>query len=120
MLDDVIHHLPNEACGLLAGKNNHVLFVTPITNELNSSIRFRMNPEEQLQAFNYIENHGWELLGIYHSHPNGPAEPSPTDINEAYYPDVIHLIWSPRAGEWSCNGYYILDGNIIPVELNIL
>jgi proteasome lid subunit RPN8/RPN11 len=36
------------------------------------------------------------LTGIYHSHPNGRNEPSPRDIERAYYPDAAHFILSPQ------------------------
>ena len=36
-----------------------------------------------------------ELLGIYHSHPNGKNEPSARDIELAYYPDTAYFILSP-------------------------
>ncbi len=42
---------------------------------------------------------GWrmkslELVGIYHSHPHGPPGLSEIDVKEAYYPEVVHLVWS--------------------------
>ena len=39
---------------------------------------------------------GLELLGIYHSHPNGENQPSPRDIERAYYPDAAYFIISPQ------------------------
>lgn len=41
---------------------------------------------------------GMQLLGIYHSHPNGPNAPSAKDIERAYYSDVAYFIASPRPG----------------------
>ena len=32
------------------------------------------------------------ILGVYHSHPAGVAEPSPTDIDEAMYPEWAYVI----------------------------
>jgi proteasome lid subunit RPN8/RPN11 len=37
-----------------------------------------------------------ELLGIYHSHPEGENKPSPTDIARAFYPDAAYFIISVR------------------------
>jgi proteasome lid subunit RPN8/RPN11 len=45
-----------------------------------------------------IRTVGLELTGIYHSHPNGQNEPSPRDIELAYYPDTAYVIISPLAG----------------------
>jgi proteasome lid subunit RPN8/RPN11 len=87
--------LPNEACGLLAGTGGRVCQVYPAENSLHSPTAYEMNPAQQIAAFLDFEAAGWELSGIYHSHPAGPAEPSPTDIAQAYYPDTVYVIVSP-------------------------
>ncbi len=86
--------LPNEACGFLAGLDHRSLHVFPITNELHSPTTYRMVAAEQLAAMLAIEENNWELLAIYHSHPNSPAVPSITDIEQAYYPEAIYLIFA--------------------------
>jgi [CysO sulfur-carrier protein]-S-L-cysteine hydrolase len=85
---------PIEACGLLAGKNGRVRRLYPITNVLHSPSAYLMDARQQVEAMLQMEAHGWELLAIYHSHPHGPAEPSATDIAQAYYPDALYLILS--------------------------
>ena len=86
------------ACGLLAGTAldgvGQVKIAIPVSNALHSPVRFRMAAEEQLAAFLHIEELGFELLAIYHSHPHGPASPSSTDLAEAFYPEALTLIWS--------------------------
>lgn len=119
MRADVAAHTPEEACGLLAGLDRDVLACIPITNELHSPVRYVMEPHEQLKAFQHMEAYGWELLGIYHSHPRGPDRPSPTDIAEAYYPEAVYLIWSHAKGEWRCRGFRIEGQQVRPVELHI-
>jgi proteasome lid subunit RPN8/RPN11 len=119
MLDHVCKLVPEEACGLIAGLENAGCEVIPITNTLKSPLRYRMHPQEQLEAFNYIEAHGWELLGIYHSHPAGPAIPSLTDVEEAAYPGVIHLIWSRFSDIWQCRGFIIQEDQVQEVVLEI-
>jgi proteasome lid subunit RPN8/RPN11 len=120
MLDDVIQRAPQEACGLIAGKNGQVLAVLPMTNILHSPVRYRLHPQEQLQAFQWIEAQGWELLGIYHSHPRGPDVPSPIDVNEAFYPEAVYLIWSVQKGQWKCRAFSIQGGKIIEVAISVL
>ena len=66
---------PLEVCGLLAGINEKSQAVFPIRNEEGSSMRYRMDPKEQLQAFLAIERAGWETMAIYHSHPADPPRP---------------------------------------------
>lgn len=110
---------PLEACGLLAGKNDSVEKVFLISNQARSAVRFRMDPAEQLRAFNWMESNGLDLLGIFHSHPAGPATPSPTDIQEAAYP-VVHLIWSRSQGNWLARGFWFKDGQATEVTLRII
>ena len=120
---DVAQRAPEEACGLLSGQieagNYRVTAVIPATNELHSPVRYRIDPHEQIAAFNQIDAQGLELVGIYHSHPAGPPGPSPTDIAEAFYPEAVYLIWSAPAGDWQCKAFLIQDGQIIPVKISV-
>lgn len=122
MLVDVKRRAPQEACGLIAGIDDRCLAVFPISNALQSPVRFRMEPHEQLEAFIHIDENNWILLAIYHSHPTGPAHPSPTDIAEAAYPEAVNLIWSPKDGDWQCRGFIIRDHQVheIPIRISNL
>jgi proteasome lid subunit RPN8/RPN11 len=119
MLTDVELRIPEEACGLLGGTGNTVFAVIPVTNTLRSVSRYRMEPGEQLRAFQRFEAEGTELIGIYHSHPAGPAQPSKTDIAEAYYPDAAYLIWSLDIEGWKCRAFRLADGLFQEVEIHI-
>jgi len=123
MRSDVNAKHPIEACGFVAGKiendGYHALEVIPMTNIFDSPTRYRMDPQEQWNAFKYIEEKGWELVGIYHSHSAGPPGPSATDIAEAYYPESIYLIWSPSEAEWVCRCFLIQDNQVDQIELFI-
>ena len=117
MLADILGRNFEEACGLVAGIDQTSCAVYPVTNELHSPVRFRMDPEQQLKYFNQIEDENWQLLAIYHSHLQGPFEPSAIDIAEANYPGVINLIWSNTSGEWDCQGFLIEQGLVKPVSI---
>jgi len=107
---------PLEACGLLGGRNGVTQVVIPVHNAACSPVRFRMEPLEQLRAFEQVESAGLEVLAIFHSHPHGPAVPSPTDIAEAFY-QVIQIIWSPGEGEWLAHAFWIETGHAAEVPL---
>jgi proteasome lid subunit RPN8/RPN11 len=107
MREHVHDSLPEEACGLVAGQERQVVCVYPVENILHSPVRFRMNPEIQIKVFMEMERKNWDILAIYHSHPEGPEHPSPTDIVESSYPQAVHLIWFRAAGQWRCRGYFI-------------
>jgi [CysO sulfur-carrier protein]-S-L-cysteine hydrolase len=110
IIQEVSTVIPEEACGLVVGKDNQASAVLPITNELHSPVKFRMNPLEQLRAFQWIEDQQLDLLAIYHSHPNGPSYPSETDIAEYYYPATTVLICSQSSGVWIIEAYRIENG----------
>lgn len=119
MQNNVNSRVPEEACGLIGGLDSHALEVFPTTNVLHSPVRYRVDPREQLEIFQLIDERDWELLAIYHSHPEGPARPSATDIKEAFYPEAVHLIWFRSEGEWICMGFLIQEGNVTEVPIHI-
>ncbi len=71
------------------------------------SVRYRIDPREQLGAFHSMDAAGEELFGIYHSHPASVAFPSPTDRAEAYYPDTVYVLISLRSGAPELRAYRI-------------
>jgi proteasome lid subunit RPN8/RPN11 len=117
MENDVASRLPEEACGLVAGRYELVCQVYPVTNVLHSPVEFSMHPQEQLDAFQKIEAQELTLLGIYHSHPQGPPGPSPSDIARAYYPGAVQLVWYLSEQGWSCRGFAIQADKIREVRI---
>lgn len=107
MLDHVLSCLPEEACGLLGGTGALASLMLPVANAARSSTRFRMDPQDQVEAMTRVEGAGLDLVAIFHSHPCGPAGPSETDLREAAYPESAYLIWSPGSGGWECRAFWI-------------
>lgn len=85
---------PCEACGMVAGVDGRVEKFFAATNILQSPIRYELEPREQLAIMQEMDEKGWELVGIFHSHPRSQAYPSSTDLNLAYYPDCLYFIAS--------------------------
>lgn len=119
MRDYVAAQAPLEACGLIGGRDGAAMEVIPVRNAAQSPVRFRMEPLEQLRAFEQLESAGMEMLAIFHSHPQGPAGPSPADIAEAFY-QVIQVIWSPGEGEWLSRAFWIEAGHAAEVPLTVI
>lgn len=117
MVVDVSMRAPLEACGLVAGKGNTCLAVYPLTNILYSPTSYRIDPQEQFHTFQLIEENGWDLLAIYHSHPLGPPALSPRDIAEAFYPQSVYLVWHRSGDAWNCKGFWLRRYE--PVEIRI-
>ena len=65
-----------------------------------------------------FEEAGLKLVGIYHSHPQGPETPSATDIERAFYPDAVYLICSLAERDRPVlRGFRISDGRITEVGI---
>lgn len=70
--------------------------------------RYTINSVELYQAFQEAQRSSLELVGIYHSHPDAPVEPSQVDLEYAW-PEFTYIIMSlekgnPRdIGAWSLN-----------------
>lgn len=105
--------LPEETCGLIAGRDGHGVRLHPIENSRHSSVAYEMDPLQQIKAMIAIENDGLDLLAIYHSHPDGPAQPSPTDLAQAYYPEQAQLIISLAGSERATLRGFMIAGGLI-------
>lgn len=115
MEQHVTECVPEEACGLLGGQSGRVEMVLPVENVLHSPIRFRMEPRDQIRAMNEIEQRGYELVAIYHSHPSGPDVLSATDLAELAYAESLYLLWYPATAGWACRAFDVSSG--LPEEV---
>ncbi len=96
--DAIVHHaidgLPNEACGVLAGRDGQIAHFFAMANADASPLTYRLEATEQLRVWNEMDEKGWDLLGILHSHTHTEAYPSPTDRAQAYFPETSYVIVS--------------------------
>jgi proteasome lid subunit RPN8/RPN11 len=124
LVDQVIEHskreVPNEACGILAGRNKRVERVFEMTNVEKSPVSFFMDGKEQLKVMKEIRNLGLEMAGIYHSHPSSPAYPSVHDVELAFYAEISYVIVSLLEDTNPLiRAFKIIDGKITEEELKI-
>ena len=81
---------PNEACGLMGGRtvggDGVVTTLVPLANERREARthRYVIDPAAYLRAQAELDRAGLEILGVYHSHPDHPAEPSEFDREHAW------------------------------------
>ena len=112
---------PNEACGILAGKDGKVEKVYEMTNTDKSPSTFFMDAKEQLKTIKEMRGLGLEMAGIYHSHVASPAYPSSHDVELAFYPDASYVIVSLKdKNNPSARSFKIKEGNIAEEELKIV
>ena len=121
MVEHVLRHSPEEACGLLGGPPERVERVYLIENTRHSPYAYSMDTRQQVEAMLDMEAAGWDVCGIFHSHPAGPPVPSQTDVEQAYYPDTVYVILSPAlSGGWGMRGFQIEAGSVKEVALEIV
>lgn len=85
---------PYEVCGLLAGAGGMPAKHYRIPNVARSMTYYNMDSRAMLAAMNEMDDHGWDIVGIYHSHTHTEAYPSTTDVELAFYADAVYLIVS--------------------------
>ena len=118
---------PNECCGLLLGEEGEVGEAVAVTNvAADPRRRYELSPVEHIAQIRKCRERSSsgsavEVVGVYHSHPHTPAEPSPTDLREAW-PNFLYVIAGP-VGEHDdvpVRGF-LLEGTILnEVELVVM
>jgi len=122
--DEIIKHagteVPNECCGLLAGKNGTVLEVFRCESTEKSPYRYYLDPKDQIRIMREMDRKGWDLVGIYHSHTHTEAYPSKTDVELAFYPEALYFIVSVQDRNAPViRAFRITDGQIAEEEVVI-
>ena len=125
MIDDMVAHAraeaPNECCGMVASRDGDPVKLFRTTNAMASPLRYEIEPREQLRVLTAIEDAGWELGAIYHSHVRSDPVPSQTDINRARgWPDPIYVIVGVAGDEPDVRAFAIVDGKVDEVELEVV
>ncbi|MBV9942618.1 MAG: M67 family metallopeptidase [Solirubrobacterales bacterium] len=109
---------PNECVGMVASTDGQAVAVYRAVNAEASPLRFRIEPEEQLELHNKIEEGGFELGAIYHSHTRTEPRPSQTDINFArLWPGVLWIIVGLDGEQAEVRTWSIDDGQVSGAEL---
>lgn len=107
-----------ECCGLLAGRDGVITTFFPTQNALASPTAYEIAPQELFRLFRSMLDRGLTHMGIYHSHPATENVPSPSDIEQAYYPDQVYFVLSPRAGAPNpIRAFSIRDGGVQELEI---
>lgn len=116
LYDQIIDHAqegtPAEICGILGGQfgggTSTVQSVHRARNvAAQPETRYAIDPKQQLELMERIEDLGEDVVGFYHSHPSGPAQPSPTDVTRATWDNrsyvIVNLDGQPALNAWRWN-----------------
>lgn len=131
LLEQIVAHALEDAkiecCGVVAaepatgGGGRTATRVYRAENIHASALKFEIDPMELLRLNNAIEDGGWEIGAIYHSHVRSAPYPSQTDIGfAASWPDVEWVIVGLAPGEQPLVKSYLIDGPAVqevPVDV---
>ena len=121
VFDRIVAHavedLPNECCGLLIGNAEMVEDAARARNTKRSRTRFEVEPADHFAAIRRARAAGLDVIGAYHSHPNGPTGPSDTDRARLTDPAMFHVIISLAYGTRTVRAFRLTEGNFTPLEL---
>lgn len=120
MLAHCKNGFPNEACGILAGRENEVSKIHKMTNVENSPVSYLMDSKEQFGIIKEMRESNLSMLAIFHSHPSSAAYPSQKDAGLAFYDDAVYVIVSLIETEPVVKGFSLYDGKIEEIELFVL
>jgi proteasome lid subunit RPN8/RPN11 len=97
---------PEEGCGFLLGTatdggRNRVTALRRVANRQpeNRERRYQISADDYRDAQADADARGLDVVGFYHSHPDHPARPSETDLQEATFPGYTYVIVSVQDGQ---------------------
>jgi proteasome lid subunit RPN8/RPN11 len=121
IVEQGLREFPNECCGVIASSDGMPVKVFPMANADASPVTYRLDGKEQLTVFNRMEEQGWEMWAIYHSHTHSEAYPSETDVRLAFYPDARYILLGlADRTEPVMRSFSIVDGEVTEEELTII
>ena len=122
IIDHAYAEYPYEVCGLMGGHDYTVEIAAHIPNaSLTPHTAFELERQAMVDQIVAFQRDNQEVVAIYHSHPNGSADPSERDIAEATWPDAVYVIIglgdleTPDVRAWT-----LRDGEVEPVEITLI
>jgi proteasome lid subunit RPN8/RPN11 len=91
---------PREACGLLLGEGARIAAFRETANvHASPHTHFEIDPQALIDAHRAARAGGPKVVGYFHSHPDGPPEPSATDQAMAARDGRVWAIVGTSSGE---------------------
>ncbi|WP_325049001.1 Mov34/MPN/PAD-1 family protein [Aurantiacibacter zhengii] len=109
---------PAECCGILLGRDEHITAAVPARNVHPApQTHFEIDPQALIDAHRTARQGGPQVVGYYHSHPEGPPRPSATDRAQAAHDGMVWaIICADAIGWWhdTPDGFAALPYRAIP------
>ena len=111
MVATCIRALPDEGCGLLLGSSEGVVVeVVPSENVAHSARVYEIDSRLLLRVFSRADDHGIQVIGVFHSHTHSDPYPSPTDVAQAPDPAWHYVLVGLRDVVADLKSYRIEEG----------
>ena len=107
---------PHECCGVLLGHSSpegwQVQSAVRAGNTRTDSAhnRYHIAPIELVRIQRQAAVEGLDIAGFYHSHPDHPAQWSPTDFAEAHWLGCSYVITEVAQGKAQVTNSFLLAG----------
>jgi proteasome lid subunit RPN8/RPN11 len=107
---------PHECCGVLLGRPGRegwqVESAVRAGNTRTDSAhnRYQIAPVELIKIQREATREGLDIAGFYHSHPDHPAQWSPTDFAEAHWIGCSYVITEVAKGKAKVTNSFLLAG----------
>ena len=109
---------PDEACGLIAGHENHISYAVALRNVADRPENaYAIDANEQLQSLKAIDDAELSWIGVYHSHPDSAPLPSAEDLRNASDYGLLHLIVSLGDSRPAFKLWQLHDRGANPLDL---
>ncbi|MGA2360645.1 MAG: M67 family metallopeptidase [Terriglobales bacterium] len=109
---------PHECCGVLLGHfdGDGAKTVSRVARCGNTRAdsphnRYHIDPRDLIRIQREGRERGEEIVGFYHSHPDHPAQWSPTDLAEAHWFGCSYVITSVEKGKATITNSFELTGS---------
>lgn len=107
---------PHECCGALLGKSTPEGWLVQAavragnTRTDSAHNRYNIAPVELVKIEREARSQGLGIAGFYHSHPDHPAQWSPTDFAEAHWLGCSYVITAVAEGKATVTNAFLLAG----------
>jgi len=112
--------LPRECCGLIEGgwegETVSATLLHPTRNTASEADQFEIDPETHFSVLRAARARNTDIVGCYHSHPNGGAMPSARDLANVGEEGFVWLIFDlTQRSDGKLSAFIVSGGKLVPI-----